>query len=441
MASEPPTARGAAVRALVRVAKDDAWLAPSLDAELTDLPDRRDRAFATELAYGTLRSVRSIDRAVAAHVPRGLAKVEPLALAALRVAAYQLLCLARVPPSAAVNQSVSIVRSARGVGLARFVNAVLRRVAEQAPAEPVRPTRLEVEPWIERALVDGVGEERAEALLAIPTAGPPTCLRVRPDRAQETRLAIARYAEGIEGAAVAAGVVAPDAILPSGIGDVRRLLALLDGGAVVQEEGAQAIGELVDVRAQERVLDACAGRGGKTWLLADRMREGSIDAVDVYPTKLDRLDRDVGARVPKGVTVRTLGIDLSVGTGALAGPYDRVLLDAPCTGLGTLVRRPELALRRQPEDVERLAAIELAIARRLVPLVREGGLFVYAVCSPTRAEGRDVIDRLLAEEPSLALDREPVARVRAEPDADGLWRFGPWRGGTDAYTAARLRKR
>jgi 16S rRNA (cytosine967-C5)-methyltransferase len=247
----------------------------------------------------------------------------------------------------------------------------------------------------------------------------------------------------VPGAWIEPGRISPRAILVRGAGDPRRLPGF--GAAWIgQEEGAQVIALALGARPGDRVLDACAGRGNKTWLLAREVgavgARGAgagcwVDAADLYPAKLEQAASG-GAR-------RTYAVDWSVGVGDVPEGYDRVLVDAPCSGVGTLRRRPEIALRREPQDVMRLGALELAIVRRAATRARDGGRLVFAVCSVLREEAEEVVERLTAADlnaPDRSMMLEPApfdAEIaRALSGGGTTLRLLPHVHGTDGYFAA-----
>jgi 16S rRNA (cytosine967-C5)-methyltransferase len=435
-------ARSVAVRVLLRVAHRGAWATPALDAEVRRAGlEPRDAALASELVYGALRVLPSLDGAVDAHLPRGPSGVDPLTRAVLRVAAYQLLYLSRVPARAAVHEAVSLVREGRGERLGRFVNAVLRRVAEGRPSDPRPPDRIEVPPWLVSTMADSLGTERAEAFLQARPLPPPVGLRVRPGHDRAAVMAGVREAR--PEAEVREGGLSPQAVVVRRGGDPRTLPGHDEGRFVLQEEGAQAVGLALGAAAGERILDACAGRGGKTLQLLDAVGPaGRVTAVDLHERKLERLGDEVTRLGLDPACVEVHTVDLTVGTGGLAGDFDRVLVDAPCTNLGTLHRRPELLLRTGPPDPARLAELQGAILARTARLVRPGGLLVYAVCSPTRAEGAEVASRLEAQVPGLRRLQDPLPGTGHPCDPDGVARLGPWSeptGAADAYQVLRWR--
>ena len=432
--AEVPTARGVATAVIARVHKDDAWAAAVLDGELERSVqlDARERALATELVFGTLRHQGFLLSALAANAPRGLDKLDPWTRAAMLVAAHQLVFLDRVPSFAAVNEAVGAIRRARGAGLAGFANAVLRKVASQAAglaaARDSAPFT-SLAPWLREGLVRALGEDGARALVRVDGA-PHTGLRVRATEDRDAwgeRLANARPAATVE-----RGDVSPLAILVRGAG---KLAELPGYGAAwtVQEEGSQVIALALGARPGDVVLDACAGRGHKTAVLAEAVGpRGAVDAADLHASKLDVLRAHLAEL---GLAPRAVAeVDLSVGLGSLRGPYDRALVDAPCTGTGTLRRRPELALRKKATDPARMAAMGRTILARVASAVRPGGRVVYSVCSVLREEAEDAIMR--PEELGLRpapFDADVMRGLAGEATAVRLL---PHLHGTDGYFIA-----
>jgi 16S rRNA (cytosine967-C5)-methyltransferase len=418
-----PSARVIAATVLERVERDRAFAAAALDAELSRHPqlDERDRALSTELVYGCLRNRSALLAELTRHAPRGLGK-DRLVLAHLMVAAYQLLALDRVPAFAAVNEAVDALRRARGQKISGFANAVLRKVAGSGAKLPDGSANVPV--WLLERLIAAVGADEARALLH---GEAPIAVRIpRATLEPEWLLGAER------------GKVAPTAKLVRGEGDLRQRAGYAEGQFVVQEEGAQAIAWALGARRGERVLDACAGRGQKTTLLRECVgAEGEVWAVDLYPAKLEALQRELQRlRMPP---VSTAAVDWSVGSGEVPTGFDRVLVDAPCTGVGTLRRRPEIALRLAATDVARLSELQLSILRRAAGHVRSGGRLVYAVCSVLPDEGESVVEGALDLLEPVPFDAPELAHV-LDPDLTAL-RLLPRKHGTDGYFVASFRRR
>jgi 16S rRNA (cytosine967-C5)-methyltransferase len=418
------SARAVARKVLRRVEQGDAYATLTLGGELArSALSPVDRGLATELVYGVLRHRTRLDRALAAYAPRGLGGLSAPARIALRVAAYQLLLL-RVPAHAAVDDAVDAVKAVAGARVGGFANAVLRKLA--AGGEPPPPADLlarlgelhSLPAWIAAILVDAVGPAEAEAAAAALNLPPPLSLRVAVDRIARHEAA-ARLAAARPGAEIAASPLAPEALLVRGAGAVDELELFQKGLITVQDVAAQLVGRLCGAAPGERILDACAGVGGKsTHLAALAGGPVTIDAADRSRRKLD-LAEDGARRL--GVTLNTVEADLTRPDAPLAAAYDRVLLDAPCSGLGVLRRHPESKWRRRPDEIAVLAALQARLIDAVVPRVRAGGVFVYSVCTFTREEGEAQIARLLAARPDLRVDGPFLRTWPHRDDADGFF--------------------
>jgi 16S rRNA (cytosine967-C5)-methyltransferase len=422
-----PSARTTAVTVLERVADRGAYASLTLDAELTrtKLPGR-DAALATEIVYGTLRVLPELDRAISVHLKQELSRMDGFTRAALRAAAYQLAHLGRSPVHAIVDETVTLVRAKRGPRVGGFVNAVLRKLASARPADAKPPERLVVPEWFARMLEASLGTERMQAMLADHPLPPPTCLRVTLGRAtrESVREQLQRMAAEAE---LEPSPLSAWSLNARRLGSARELPGYAQGEFSVQEEGAQLVALAVGAQPGERIADVCAGHGGKTTLLAQQVApSGHVTAIDVDERKLERIPAELRRLGLAAELVDQQSIDVSVGTGGLPRSYDRVLVDAPCTGTGTVDRRPELLLRLQPSDPARMAQLQLRILSQAVKLVRPGGLLAYAVCSATRAEGVEVADALQAALPELERVHGLGADGLPPTDADGVLRIGPW---------------
>ncbi|MBB3050711.1 16S rRNA (cytosine967-C5)-methyltransferase [Prauserella isguenensis] len=355
----------------------------------------RDAALATELTYGTARAAGLLDEIIASCVDRPLSEVDAAVLDGLRLGAYQLL-RTRIPPHAAVDSAVELVRDVAGSHVAGFVNAVLRKVSdhdEQTWVERLAPDaetdrignlamRTAHPRWIARAFAEALGDTGDElaAALGADDARPEVHLLARPGEISADELA-----------AITGGDVAPyspyGVHLPAGSGDLAASEPLKEHLAAVQDEGSQLV-TLAAVEApvdgtDARWLDLCAGPGGKATLLgclaATAEHEVAVDAVEIADHRARLIEKAVDG-LP--VTVhRADGRDPG-----LEGGYDRVLVDAPCSGLGALRRRPESRWRRQQSDVADLTKLQAELLESAFRLVRPGGIVAYVVCSPHLAE-------------------------------------------------------
>lgn len=356
--------------------------------------DQRERAFAAELGYGTLRALGTLDHVLGRCSSRPVDAIDAPVRDVLRLGTYQLL-RTRVPAHAAVSTSVDLARRVAGPGAAKFVNAVLRRVAERdgdlgLPDDPIHRVAIETAHpvWIVEAFRDALGgdlDETAAALRA-DDERPEVHLVARPRRIARDGLLASCAAAGLD---ATPGVLSPYAVRLRG-GDPSVVPAVRDGSAGVQDEGSQVAAlALADALGpgRHRVLDLCAGPGGKAALLAGVL-DGTLVANELHEHRA-RLVRDSlrAAAAPSAVTVTGDGT-----RGAWRpGTFDGVLLDAPCTGLGALRRRPEARWRRRPEDVAPLAALQRELLAAALAAVRPGGVVAYVVCSPHVAETVDVV--------------------------------------------------
>ncbi len=436
-------ARALAFEVLRRVEEGGAYASRALDVALARAGalDAREAGLATELVYGTLRRALALDAALAPHSRRPVAELDPPARIALRLGAYQLLHLG-TPAHAAVGESVALVKGVDHGRAAGFVNAVLRSLARDPRPAPAPP--LDADPaghvaaaealprWIAEEWVAWLGPAEALALARAMNAPAPLTVR-SPDR--DALLARARAA----GLDAAPAPRSPDGLALRGasVADVARA-----AGAVpfqVQDEAAQlvslyAAGELRGRAA--RVLDACAAPGGKAFHLAEMLAPGSeVVAVELHPRKADELRKEAARRGLAAVKVICADAARPI-PGLEPGSFDAVLVDAPCAGLGTLRRHPELKLRRTAADLPRLAAVQRAILENVARYARPGAPVTYSVCSLSRAEGPEV---------AAALAATGFHRVPPPPgfpgDAlgpDGELLLLPSRHGTDGFYAARL---
>ena len=393
-------ARRAAFDVLRAVSTRDAYANLALPAILRERGiSGRDAAFATELAYGTCRARGLLDAVIAAAAGRPVDRIDPVLLDLLRLGAYQLL-RTRVEDHAAVSTTVEQAGIEFDSARAGFVNGVLRAiarrdegswVAELAPPAATDPVGhlafTHAHPrWIGQAFTDALGARAGEleALLASDDARPEVHLVARPGR-----LSAAELAEATGGTV---GRYSPYAVY-LGDGDPGALPAVRDGSALVQDEGSQLIARALTLATLDgddtgRWLDLCAGPGGKTALLAALGEPvgAFVDAVEPAPARADLVQQNT-AGLP--VTVhRVDGREPGLPPG-----YDRVLVDAPCTGLGALRRRPEARWRRQPGDVPALAKLQRELLASAIRLTRPGGVVLYATCSPHLAETAGVVGR------------------------------------------------
>jgi len=407
----------------------------------------RDAAFATELAYGACRTRGLLDAVIAAAAGRTVDQIDPVLLDLLRLGAYQLL-RTNVAEHAAVSTTVEQAGIEFDSARAGFVNGVLRRiagrdeaswVAELAPPATTDPVGhaafVHAHPrWIAQTFADALGADAGEldTALAADDARPGVHLAARPGV-----LTAAELAEAVDGTV---GRYSPYAVYLAG-GDPGRLAPVRDAQALVQDEGSQLVARALTLAPlvgedDGRWLDLCSGPGGKTALIAAiaAQQGGSVIAVEPAARRAELVEQNT-----RGLPVEVLRVD-GREPPLPAGGFDRVLVDAPCTGLGALRRRPEARWRRTPADVPALAKLQRELLASAIALTRPGGVVLYATCSPHLAETVGVVSDALRRQPVVALDARalfaPVDGLGAGPYVQ-LW---PHRHGTDAMFAAALQK-
>lgn len=429
------TARALAIQILARVEATDAFLNVVLDTQLRESPPRdpRDAALVTELCYGATRRRLALDALLSQLADRKLAALEDRVLAALRVGTYQLF-FTRIPRRAAVAETVEALK-ALGLGRASgFVNAILRRASGietlPLPEEPLAAlAQRESHPqWLVRRWVQTWGEARARQMAEADNLPPPVVVRVNQARTSRPALLAQLEEAGLQ--------ARPTATSPVGIafaspGRVEDLLGYPEGLWQVQDEAAQLVGVFAAFPPGARLLDCCAAPGGKALQLAETHE---VLATDLHQNKLRKLEQEA-LRLGLQARVRAEAHDATSPLPSAWGLFDGVLVDAPCTGLGTLRRHPELRYRRKPEDVARLAALQAQILENAAAAVAPGGLLVYAVCSTEPEEGRDQVAAFLARHPRF--QRAPPSAPLPLLEGD-LWTL-PGPEGLDGFYAARLR--
>ena len=425
----PTTSRAVAADVLARVADDDAYASAALSHALErSALEARDRALATELVYGVLRTEPHLRRRLERFAD--LKKADPLAVRHLLIAAYQIEFLDRVPAHAAEHEAVQLVREGKDARSSGFVNAVLRKLTTEVEGAPLSLEDgiwTSAPSWLRKKLERAVGVEDARQLLTDVRAPAPT-LRLRPGRAAPPWFA--DETEAIEGC--------PGAVRYIFGGDPRRHPEFAAGDFVVQELGAQLVAHALGVRAGERVFDVCAGRGHKTALLAEAAgNDGVVWATDLHEHKVSTLDQEMRHL---GLAVHAAVWDATApARQEWQGSFDRVLVDAPCTGVGTLRRRPEIVRRLTPEDPARLAALQAELLRNAAALLRPSGVLIFATCSVLEAEGEEVLARV-----ADVLEPAPFGDTNAPdvfPSDATFVRLLPRRTGSDGYFVARLRRK
>lgn len=411
--------------------------------------DVRDRALLTELVYGSLRWQARLDWHIDQLIRVKAGKIQPGIRIVLRLGLYQILFLERVPVHAAINEAVKIAKSFYPAYLAGFVNGVLREAARRenrwewpdAEKDPVGHLSIVTSHpvWFIRRFLPEVGIEETRRLCDANNTVAPLTLRVNRLKAESLQLVNWLEANGYN---VEPSPWIPDALRVSGIrSDISGLPIFRDGWIQVQDEASQLIGFLLSPRPGEVVLDLCAGFGGKSTHMGILMgNHGRIVSVDSSAWKLEDLKQNA---FRQGIDcIETLAGDLTSLSSDEIGLFDRVLLDAPCTGFGSLRRNPDIKWRRHPKDPYRFSQLQKQYLQIASGFVRKGGTLVYATCSIFPDENEEVADHFTEANPGWV--REPAAEYLPEGCQSmthgDYFRSWPHRHGIDGFFGARWRK-
>ncbi len=445
-------ARTAAFAALCDVNAGRLDLPAALAAVRPTLSDERDRALATDLVTGTLRWQRPIDHLIAHFAKRPAAKLDFEVLQILRLGVYQLLHLDRVPASAAVNDAVSMTRRARKTSAAGLVNAVLRSISRNTHRLPLprRPPdgdaldylelSLSHPRWLAHRWLDRYGFDAAETWERFNNSASPLTLRVNTLKIDRNALVTALSEHGV--------TVEPARYAPEGliVTSGNPLLTPLAGTGqfFVQDEASQLVALLGAPDPGMRVLDTCASPGGKTTAMASMAGDrAEIVATDVRPARVALLRETVAASGAKNVTVRQADLEAPL---PFSSEFDIVFVDAPCSGLGTVRRDPDIRWRRNEADLAPLAQAQLTMIRHAADAVRPGGRLIYSPCSSEPEENDAVVAAFLGAGDTfravdLRADR-PAQFSALEPVLDdaGILRTLPHVHGLEAFYGAVLRR-
>ena len=441
--------RRAAFDILLRIEKEKSFADILIDHELSkEIIKGADRGLLTELVYGVLRRQGTLDHIIDQFSKQRPEKLELFVLLLLRLGVYQSFFLDRVPVSAAVNETVNLAKelAPRAAG---FINAILRsadrgRDSISYPDREASPVdylavRYSHPAWLTAQWCDQLGLEAAEALAAAMAEPPP--FTVRTNTLRTTRQALMERL-ALEGVTCNETAWSPDGIRLNQSGAITRLPSFRDGLFTVQDESSQLAPIFLDPKKGERVLDACAAPGGKSTQIAQLMGDsGEIFACDVNHKKL-RMIRETCDRL--GInSVRTFTMDATAPSNAIKETtFHRILVDAPCSGLGVIRRNPEGKWWKSPADLAQLAATQLTILENLSNYLEPGGTLLYATCSTSLQENEEVVDAFLSRHPGFAPEdlRPLYPSLAALCTERGFFRSWPHKNGMDGFFAARLKK-
>ena len=411
--------------------------------------DHRDRALLTELVYGTLRWRGRLDAELRARISRPLEKTDPFLRNLLRLSLYQLQFLDRIPDYAVINEAVELAKSRGHVRFGAFVNAVLRSAlrdrSELVGPDPKAASSVAIADYWSHPvwLVDKWREmfDAEETIALLKANNEPAPLVLRTNRLKETSEDLINlfHREGID---AFQAPWSPQGVILQSRSPVSLLPGLTAGRFQVQSEASQLVAHLLSPQPGERVLDACAAPGGKTTHIAELMGdEGVVMATDKSDAGLKKIIENVQRLGLRAIETLAADFDKPLPS-VLQKTFDRILVDAPCAGLGTLRSHPEIKWQRGQQDIERLERLQRRILGRAATLLKAGGVLVYSTCTLTHEENEDVVQNFLAGHPDFVLDNAAdYLPVQARSMAHGRYFLAlPHRHNTDGFFAARMRK-
>jgi 16S rRNA (cytosine967-C5)-methyltransferase len=408
-------ARAAAFDILLRVERESSYASELLHSATHEHLTTPDHALTTELVMGTLRWRSRLDDEITTASSQSLSKLDPEILIALRLALYQFRWLDRVPHRAALHESVELVKRARKRSAAPFVNAVLRKlsnaprnsVANSETASPEELARDFAHPlWLVERWANEYGLAAAAKICQHNQSIPQTAIRLR------TATAESQLKE--EGIKLKAGSLLSSARVVEA-GDVTKTQAFRTGQVVIQDEASQLVAALVGIGT--RILDCCAAPGGKTLAIADHNPSAEITAVELHPHRARLLQKLLSPH--PATQIQIVVADAQSLPTAL--PFDRILADVPCSGTGTLARNPEIKWRLNLVDLAELQERQSAILRSAVAQLAPGGRLIYSTCSLEKEENEDVVEKVLAENPSFRLLDCRNELDRLKPTGELTW--------------------
>lgn len=437
------SAREVALRTLTACAKQGAWSDGYLKRMLKEAQlDRRDAALATRLCFGVLQNQLLLDWHLSRFSNQPLRRLEVPVLCNLRVAAYQLLFLDKVPPSAAVNEAVQLTRTCcRNPRAAGMVNAILRAMLRAMPLpEPQGADVWETlsiatshPRWLVERFAQRLGEEGVRALLHADNAQPPMTAQVNVCAA--TVEAVADSLSG-EGVGVQAHPWMPNCLILSGTGNLERLSAYQKGWFYVQDCAARLAVTAAGLQPGQRVLDCCAAPGGKSFAAAiDLGNQGEIVSCDIHPHKIALME--AGRNRLGASSMRPMLQNAAQPVAAWRGQFDTVITDVPCSGLGIIRKKPDIRYK-DPEPLAGLPEVQRRILDNCSAYVRPGGVLLYATCTLLEAENEEIVRSFLAGHQDFALEAFQLPHWGVQQE--GMMTFWPHIHDTDGFFVAKLRR-
>jgi len=402
------TVRELALDVLTKVEQEGAYSNLQLNAGLQRASlIREDVALATELVYGTIARLNTLDYFLSRYVTKGLDKLQPWVRSLLRMSLYQFMYLDRIPPHAVVNEAVNIAKNKGHQGISGMVNGVLRSILRSKDEltlpeglAPVKRISLQHShpKWLVRRWIEQYGEQTAEDICVANNESPSISVRVNTMVMSREKLLQDMKEKGVE--AIASPITSEGILVKSG-GNMALTDWYREGILSIQDESSMLVAEAVGPKPGMKILDCCAAPGGKTAHIAELMSdEGLILANDLYPHK-EKLIREQAERLGLASIETVVGDALALREKYAEGSFDRILLDAPCSGLGVIRRKPDLKWVKTAEDIEGITSLQNELLESISPLLRIGGIMVYSTCTIEPQENEEMVRRFLNNHPQF----------------------------------------
>lgn len=454
--NQKPNARLAALYVLTRVEEEQAYSNLMLNDTLRQAKlAKADAGLATELVYGTIQRQLTLDYLLENHVQSGLGKLEGWVRSLLRMSVYQIFYLDKIPTHAAIHEAVQLGKSIGHAGIGGMVNAVLRNVVRSFPdgerklvfpEQMSAAKRLSIQYahplWLIKKWLEQFGEATTVAMCEANNRPPASSARVNVRRGSREQLLKELRADGLDAEASA---LSPDGIVVRQAGHLAASQFVREGQMTIQDESSMLVARALDAKPGMRVLDCCAAPGGKTTHIAETMDDtGELIANDIHAHKAQLI---MGHAERLGLScIRTNTADaLELAETLAPESFDRILLDAPCSGLGVIRRKPEIKWQKEAEHTTSLATLQLRILERVSTLLKPGGALVYSTCTIAKEENAAVIHTFLERHPNFVCDAswmQALAPLVVQQSAtDGLLQILPHQFESDGFFIARLVKK
>ncbi|TKJ94165.1 16S rRNA (cytosine(967)-C(5))-methyltransferase RsmB [Paenibacillus sp. CFBP13512] len=440
----PTTAREVALEVLTAVEEEGSYSNLVLNQMLNRIRlERADIGLATELVYGTISRLNTIDYFLGQFVAKGLNKLQPWVRNLLRFSFYQIYYLDRIPAHAAVNEAVNIAKRRGHQGISGMVNGVLRNVIRRReelviPQDLPAAQRISLQhsfpEWMVARWIKQYDEATAEQICISNNEAPSVSIRVNTHRTSRTAMLELLQSEGYE---VEISPLSPDGILVHGGGNMALTSWYQEGLISVQDESSMLVAEAVQVQAGMNVLDCCAAPGGKSVHLAEKMNNnGHIVANDIHEHKRQLVD-DQAERLQLSIIETTVGDALTLAERYPAGSFDRILLDAPCSGLGVIRRKPDLKWNKSMADIKEIVQLQQQLLQNMSTLLKPDGILVYSTCTIERSENEAIVESFLHQNKQFEV--VPFAPITTNHATTGV-QILPQDFHSDGFYIAALRK-